>query len=61
MMEHGWEPYQFDEQKPLNNVSGRSWCARASSTASTQKSLSRVLDSRHASTLRLYQSITATR
>ena len=20
MMEHGWEPYQFDEQKPLNNV-----------------------------------------
>ena len=20
MMEHGWEPYQYDEQKPLNNV-----------------------------------------
>ena len=21
MMEHGWEPYQYDQQKPLNNVS----------------------------------------
>ncbi len=20
MMEHGWEPYQFDQQKPLNNI-----------------------------------------
>ena len=31
-------------------ISGRPWCARASSRASTQKSLSGVLDSRHAST-----------
>ena len=20
MMEHGWEPYQYDQQKPLNDV-----------------------------------------
>ena len=31
-------------------ISARPWCARASSRASTQKSLSGVLDSRHAST-----------
>ena len=36
-------------------------CARVPSSVSTQKSLSRMLDRRHVSTLRLYQSMTATR
>ena len=43
------------------NTSGGPERASASSSASTQNSLSSVLDSRQASTRREYQSITATR
>jgi hypothetical protein len=40
-------------------ISGRPYRASASSTASTQKSTSSVIDSRHARTRRLNQSTTA--
>ena len=43
------------------HISGAGCASRASSTASTQNSLSSVFDSSQASTQRLAQSITATR
>jgi hypothetical protein len=42
-------------------IAGRPWRASASSTASRQKPVSWVIDSRHDSTRRLNQSITAAR